>query len=53
MYRIPLFVLFIGLLSVQSFKVNAQSKKFVAPASADAMRNPYAGNADATAKGKT
>ena len=30
----------------------AQAKKFVAPASADAMRNPFGGNTDATAKGK-
>ena len=48
-YKISSLVAF--ALSI-SFLSLGQQKKFVAPATADAMQNPFAGNESATANGK-
>lgn len=52
MKKIFIIFIFVSSFSISSQILLAQAKKFVAPATADAMRNPFAGNGDATAKGK-
>ena len=44
-------MLLAGIVFISAF-AHAQTTPWVAPASADAIKNPYANNADATKKGK-
>lgn len=53
--RMPLFLILIGgtVLLMSSTKVSIQSKgPWVAPSTADTIKNPYKGKADAVAAGK-
>ncbi len=52
MKRIKMYIMLIIGTVFMSAMVNAQTTPWVAPASADGIKNPFAQNVDATKKGK-